>query len=365
MIACDAEFLSYAIRQAQRGLGRTWPNPSVGCALVKDGQVIAIAHTADGGRPHAETIALQMAGAMARGATAYVSLEPCAHHGKTPPCSQALIDAGIARVVVGARDPDPRVNGQGIALLERAGIEVITDHPTIGSWEDPNRGFFSRIQKHRPYVTMKIATDACGQMVDPSGTVRWITGEAARAHGHGLRNQADAVLTGIGTVLADNPMLNVRLPGIRHDRLVRIVADRQLRLPLNSQLVRTARLQPTWVFTTPAAIEQAASHATELREAGVTLHALDAITPTSMLKALAAEGITRLLVEAGPMLSNVFIQLKQVDTLYWYRAPLRLGDTGNSTMHALDSSLRDVSRQAMVTTIPCGDDRCEVRELGN
>ncbi len=356
----DAHFLAHAIRLGERGLGRTWPNPSVGCVIVKNNQIIAAAHTAETGRPHAETIALASSGADARGATAYVSLEPCAHHGNTPPCAQALIDAGVARVVIAAMDPDPRVNGKGAAMLEAAGIAV--EKILLPAAAGSHRGFFSRVEKNRPYVMMKLATSLDGCMADASGNSQWITGPAARAHGHGLRNQVDAVLTGIGTALADDPMLNARLPGLSHDRLVRIVADRTLRVMVESQLVRTAEMQATWVITSTDAIEQRASHATELRERGVNIIALEDTSPSAMLTALASAGITKVLVEAGPTLSTAFIAANCVDTLYWYRAPILLGAAGNCAIHALDSSIH-APRHTLSASFPIGIDRCDILEF--
>ncbi len=360
-MSVDQQFLNYAIRLGLRGLGRTWPNPSVGCVLVKDGIIIATARTADGGRPHAETIALASAGDAARGATAYVSLEPCAHYGKTPPCAQALIDAGIARVVFGAIDPDSRVSSQGFTMLEAAGVTV--EKLLLPAAAGSHRGFFSRIQKNRPHVTMKLATSLDGQIADANGQSQWITAPRARAHGHLLRYQSDAILTGIGTVLADDPMLNVRLPGLAHPRLVRIVADRNLRLPLNSQIVCTAEQEPVWIITTPEGIEQQASHATELRERGVNMIALEAISPASILTALAEAGITRLLVEAGPTLSTAFIADHRVDTLYWYRAPITLGGAGNPAIAALDCALKTAPRHRFTDAMTLGDDRCDIVEF--
>jgi len=233
----------------------------------------------------------------------------------------------------------------------------------MGGGASPHRGFFSRIQRHRPYVMMKLATSADGRMTDGAGNSQWITGEVARAHGHGLRSQADAVLTGIGTVLADDPMMNVRLPGIHHPRLVRVVADRQLRLPLDCQFVRTVEAQPTWVITTPEAIEQAASHASDLRERGVSIIALAEITPITILTALAEAGITRLLVEAGATLSTAFLAAGAVDTLYWYRAPMLLGGAGQAAILPLETTLQTAPRHRLVASIALGEDRCDQWEM--
>ena len=362
MSAHDPHFLAHAIRLGARGLGRTAPNPSVGCVLVKNDIILATAVTGDGGRPHAETIALHAAGNAARGATAYVSLEPCAHHGKTPPCAEALINAGIARVVIAALDPDPRVAGRGIAMLEAAGIAV--EQKLSPEAARLHRGFFKRLVTSMPYVALKLATSLDGYMADSSGQSRWITGEPARAHGHRLRAQVDAMVTGIGTVLADDPELTARLPGLTHPNLERVICDRKLRLPLKSNLVRSANRQPTWVITTAEAIEQAASHATELREAGVKFCVTEehALSPATILRTLGAEGITRVLIEAGPTLSTAFLAANAVDTLYWYRAPKLFGNTGAAAITALDTSVADPASWRLVEGFTFGDDQCHCYE---
>ena len=332
----DTAFLAHAARLAERGLGRTWPNPTVGCVIVQGDTIVGAARTADGGRPHAETQAMAMAGNAARGATAYVTLEPCAHHGKTPPCVQALIDAGVARVVIGYEDPDPRVSGKGIAMLQAAGIEVALS--TIHHPPSTNRGFFRRVTHGMPYVSMKLATSSDFFMARNDAGGQWLTGEFARQHGHRIRAQHDAILTGIGTALADDPRLDVRPPIAQHPSFVRVVADRNLRLPLASKLVKTASTQPVWLLTHTDAIEQNASHATELRERGVKFLVVEdaALTPETILKTLAAEGITRLLIEAGPTLSAAFLAQNRVDTLHWYRAPFALGNAGAAPINALE-----------------------------
>ena len=340
----DTHFLHHALRLAERGLGHTWPNPTVGCVLVKDDVILAATRTADSGRPHAETLALAIAGNAARGATAYVSLEPCAHHGKTPPCAQALIDAGVARVVIGCVDPDPRVQGKGATMLRAAGIDVeFIDMPEAARL---NRGFFRRITQGLPYVAMKLATSQDHFMARNDGATQWLTGEFARQHGHALRAQFDCIVTGIGTVLADDPLLTVRPPIAPHPTLVRVVADRQLRLPLTSKLVKTANTHPLWLITSAEAVELAASHATELREAGVKFLVVEdtALAPRTLLSALAAEGITRVLIEAGPTLSASFLAAGMVESMHWYRAPMTLGNAGKSPMDALNSSLTDAVR---------------------
>ena len=359
----DQQFLAHAVRLGLRHLGRTAENPSVGCVLVRDGRVLAASVTAPGGRPHAEALALQQAGEAARGATAYVTLEPCAHHGKTPPCAEALIKAGIARVVYAVADADARVAGRGASMLRDAGVDVL--QLPLPAAQALHRGFLRRVQHGLPEVLMKLATSADGQMRDAHGISQWITGAHARQHGHLLRSTVDAVLTGIGTVLADDPQLTARLPGDAHPTLLRAVADRQLRLPITAQLVRSAEAQPTCVFTTPEGVESNASHATELRERGVILHVLEAadFTPMQMLRRLAAGGINRVLVEAGPALSTSFLAARAVDTLHWYRAPMLLGSGGSPAIGPLEAGLATAPRARCVAQFSLGDDACCVYEM--
>lgn len=355
----DLHFLYHAIRMGARGLGHTWPNPSVGCVMVKDEYVIAAATTADTGRPHAEALALESAGNEATGATAYVSLEPCAHEDTTPSCAKALIKARVARVVIGANDPDPRTNGKGIALLREAGVAV--DTIVLPEAAQLYRGFFRRMHHGLPYVAMKLATSADNYMAYAAGSPQWLTGEAARRHAHGIRGTMDAILTGIGTVLADDPQLTCRLPGAENPYLVRVVADRNLRLPLDCQLVKSARKQPTWVVTTTSAMEAAAAHATDLSATGVVFLAVEDrdLSPISILQALGTQGLTRVMIEAGPALSSTFLKTTCVDRLYWYRAPMMLGSAGASPIRALETTPRETTR------LTIGDDTCDTYELGS
>lgn len=322
--------MQHALRLGARGLGQCWPNPSVGCIIVKDNQIISAARTGQFGRPHAETEALvqagNSAGSSALGATAYVTLEPCAHVGHTPSCAKALIDAGIARVVIATTDNDPRVAGKGIAMLKRAQIEV-----EIGVCEKEaqlaHRGFFKNIEYRLPYTALKIATSLDGAIADSAGQSQWITSTQARLHANALRARYDAILTGIGTVLADDPMLTCRLSGMQEQSPVRVVLDTHLRLPLDAQLVKTAALFPTWVITSTTSIDLHASHAHELREQGVTIlthDSLSRITPYNALTLLANEGLTRVLIEAGSELSGAFMETRLIDRIYWYRAPILL-----------------------------------------
>ena len=244
----DGRFMALALRLAERGLGRTWPNPAVGCVVVKDGRVVGRGWTQPGGRPHAEVEALSRAGARALGATVYVSLEPCAHYGRTPPCTMALIHAGVRRVVAATLCPDRRVDGKGVAQLRQAGIEV--DLGLMGAEAEAlNAGFLLKERAGRPLVTLKLATSLDGRIATRTGASRWITGEAARARGHWLRATHDALMIGSGTALADDPSLTCRLPGLEARSPVRVVLDGRLRLPATSRLAATAGAVATWLFT--------------------------------------------------------------------------------------------------------------------
>ncbi|MBN8543872.1 MAG: bifunctional diaminohydroxyphosphoribosylaminopyrimidine deaminase/5-amino-6-(5-phosphoribosylamino)uracil reductase RibD [Alphaproteobacteria bacterium] len=350
----DEHFMHHALRVGARHLGRTMPNPSVGCVIVKDGHVLAASVTGVGGRPHAETLALDAIGTAAKGATAYVTLEPCAHHGKTPPCAEALIKAGITRVFIAATDADPRVSGQGVAMLKAAGI-----HVTLLEMAHPHQGFFRRLQHGLPLVTMKIATSSDGAMHDGTGGRTKITGDVAQRHGHLLRGRSEAILTGVGTVLADDPELTCRIKGYEHPSLVRVIADRQLRTPLTSKLVRSAEAQPTCIITLADTLERAGSHAIELREKGVNIIALEELSPRSISAALAKMGISRLMVEAGPRLSNAFIAANLVDRLYWYKAPQIIGRTETDLL----AGIAKTPRHARSEALNLGADTLEILEF--
>jgi diaminohydroxyphosphoribosylaminopyrimidine deaminase / 5-amino-6-(5-phosphoribosylamino)uracil reductase len=345
-----------ALALARRGLGNVWPNPAVGCVLVADGRVVGRGWTQPGGRPHAETEALARAGDAARGSTAYVTLEPCSHHGKTPPCAEALIAAGVARVVVACRDPDPRVDGRGLAALRQAGIEIVEG---VGGAEAEalNAGFFLRVRENRPFVTLKLAGSLDMRIATASGESKWITGEAARARAHRLRADHDAVLAGSGTVLADDPALDARLPGLADPRRVRVVADGRLRVPASAQLVRTARAQPTWILT-----RQDAGDASALTSAGVDVVRLESLDPRAMLGALAARGITRLLIEGGGTLAASFLRDRLVDRLAIFRAGIALGGDGLSGVAPLGATkLAQAPRFRLESVERVGDDTLEFR----
>jgi diaminohydroxyphosphoribosylaminopyrimidine deaminase/5-amino-6-(5-phosphoribosylamino)uracil reductase len=318
-----------ALALARRGLGSVWPNPAVGCVIARDGRVVGRGWTQPGGRPHAETEALARAGDAAKDATAYVTLEPCCHWGRTPPCADALIAAGLSRVVVALEDPDPRVAGGGLARLRAAGLAVEAGLCAAEAAEI-NAGFFQRMRLGRPLVTLKLATSLDGRIATPSGTSRWITGPPARERAHLLRATHDAVLVGTDTVIADNPQLTCRLPGLGGHSPVRVVIDRQLRVPFAARLVTEARATPTWVVTLSSA-DQARQQA--LRDAGVVVIAAEPdaagrIDLGMALGLLGQEGLTRLLVEGGGRLAAALLQGGLVDRLVWFHAPLLLGGDG-------------------------------------
>jgi diaminohydroxyphosphoribosylaminopyrimidine deaminase/5-amino-6-(5-phosphoribosylamino)uracil reductase len=316
----DHTHMAAAIALAARGLGQTWPNPSVGCVIASPhGHVIARARTAAGGRPHAETQALALAGARARGATAYVSLEPCAHHGQTPPCADGLVAAGIARVVIAVRDPDPRVDGAGIARLRQAGIEV-RENLLAAQASEGLAGFLTRLRLGRPLVTLKLATTLDGRIATAAGQSRWITGPAARRAVHALRGRHDAVMTGIGTVLADDPDLTCRLPGYATRPTLRVLADTDARVPPAARLIRDGSRAPTWVLHARGTPPEAPG-VTALRvpagQGGLNLHAA--------LQALGARGLTSVLVEGGAALAAGLLRADLIDRIAWFHAPALLG----------------------------------------
>jgi len=325
--------MAAALGLARRGLGRTWPNPSVGCVIVaREGRVVGRGHTQPGGRPHAETEALKEAGAAAKGSTAYVSLEPCAHHGKTPPCAEALVAAGIARCVVAATDPDPRVAGGGIAILEQAGIEVVRDVLREEAVE-LNAGFFQRVTQGRPLVTLKLATSLDGKIATLGGESKWVTGPEARAFGHQLRATHDAILVGSGTVLADDPELTCRLPGLEGQSPIRVVLDTRLRLPLSAKLAKSG----TWLVTSD---DHSESVLAPYQKAGLEVLTAKvgeggSLDVPAVLEALGDRGLTRLLVEGGAGVATGLIAADLVDRLAWFQAPLVIGNDGMAAIAPL------------------------------
>lgn len=323
-----------ALSLGRRGLGRCAPNPAVGCVIVRDGRIVGRGWTQAGGRPHAEVVALAQAGAAARGATAFVTLEPCAHHGQTPPCAAALIEAGIARVVVALGDPDPRVDGGGIAMLHAAGIVVDT-----GLCADEARadlaGFLSRVTRDRPMVTLKLASSFDGRIATASGDSQWITGAEARRHVHAMRATHDAVMIGAGTARADDPSLSVRGLGVDHQP-IRVILSRHLDLPLDSQLARTARDIPVWICHGHRAAPELVS---AWAGVGAEMIAVDdmqgALDPAAVLHALGGRGLTRVYCEGGGGLAASLLVAGLVDELVGYTAGVALGAEGRPSLAAM------------------------------
>ncbi len=325
----DFTHMRAAIALARRGLGDVWPNPTVGCVIVKGGRVVGRGWTQPGGRPHGETEALARAGAAALGAAAFVSLEPCCHWGKTPPCADALIAAGLARVVIPIEDPDPRVSGQGIARLRAAGVVVETGLCADEAAE-VNAGFLLRMREGRPLVTLKLATTLDGRIASHAGESQWITGQLARDRAHALRASHDAVMVGSNTVIADDPLLTCRLPGLAHRSPLRIVVDSRLRVPLTTRVVAEARQVPTWFLTLRGGdpLRQEA-----FRACGVELIEVDADNGVGVdigqgLRALGGRGLTRVLAEGGSHLAASLLRDRLVDRLAWFRAPRLIGGDG-------------------------------------
>lgn len=358
-----------ALALARRCLGNVWPNPAVGCVLVREndngeesgcraGRVIGRGWTQPGGRPHAETEALARAGVDARGSTAYVTLEPCAHHGATPPCADALIAAGVARVVAAIEDPDSRVAGRGFARLKQAGIAVVLG---VGADEaaEINAGFFLRVREGRPLVTLKLASTLDGRIAAPDGESRWITGEDARARAHVLRATHDAVMVGSGTALADDPELTCRLPGFAGKSPVRIVMDGRLRLSPESKLARTAAKTSTWVVTVAGAD---AAKKKALAVFGVDIVEVPPgadghMDAKAALVALGEKGLTRILVEGGGTLAAALLKADFVDRMAWFHAPSVLGGEGRPAIGALaHAALAEMRRFQPVARTAIGND---------
>jgi diaminohydroxyphosphoribosylaminopyrimidine deaminase / 5-amino-6-(5-phosphoribosylamino)uracil reductase len=347
-----------ALALARRGLGAVWPNPAVGCVIVKNGRVVGRGWTQPGGRPHGETEALRRAGEAARGAVAYVSLEPCCHWGRTPPCVDALVTAGVRRVVVALEDPDPRVAGEGLRRLRAAGLDVEVGLCAEEAAE-VNAGFLSRLRLGRPLVTLKFATSLDGRIATASGESQWITGPPARERAHALRASHDAIMVGTGTVIADDPQLTCRLPGLDHRSPVRVVIDRHLRIPPAARLIADARRIPTWVLTLRSA--DPARRATFLANR-ITLIDVDPdregqVDLAAALRALGERGITRLLVEGGAGLVTAFLRARLVDRLVWVHAPLVIGGEGVPAIAGLDlAALADALAFERRSTETIGDD---------
>lgn len=354
-----------ALALARRGLGNVWPNPAVGCVIVQNGRVVGRGWTQPGGRPHAETEALAMAGEGAKGATAYVTLEPCSHIGKTPPCAEALVRAGVTRVVAAMEDPDSRVSGRGFALLRQAGVDV-----TIGICEDEardlNAGFFLKIKEGRPLVTLKLASSLDGRIATRAGESKWITGPAARAAAHLLRAESDAIMVGSGTALADDPELTCRLDGMEDRSPLRIIVDGRLRLPLTSKVVTSAGDYPTWVLT----LENAdPDRIAALQDCGVDVILLPegpdhTVDLGAALLTLGESGVTRVLVEGGAHLAAGLIRAGMVDQLAWFRSSRLIGGDGLAALVGFGmDKLSQTPNFKRIDTRPIGPDVLELYKI--
>ncbi len=358
----DARFMALATTLGRRGLGRTWPNPAVGAVVVgAGGQILGRGWTQPGGRPHAETEALRRAGAACRGATLYTSLEPCSHHGKTPPCADAIVAAGIARVVSALEDPNPEVAGAGHwRMAER---EIVVD-VGLGAAEARrvHAGHIRRIRSGRPHITLKLAVSADGKAGLAGRRPAKITGEAVWQRVHLLRAMNDAVLTGIGTVLADDPLLTCRLPGMNARSPVRVVLDRDMRLPANSRLATTAAEAPVWIVAgeqgSDRLDESMKINGLDVMLAAKNEHGLDL---PAVLQLLARRGMTRAMVEAGPRLAAAFIKADLVDEAVLFRAPgVVIGSDGIDALEGLPlTALTQSPRLKSLGVEPAGSDTAE------
>lgn len=348
--------MSLALSLGRRGQGRVWPNPAVGCVIVQGARIIARGWTQPGGRPHAEVEALRQAGEAARGATVYVTLEPCAHHGKTPPCAEALIAAGVARVVVAVGDSDTRVDGKGIEMLRAAGIDVTTGVGATRAQVD-HAGFFSRVEVGRPMVTLKLANSFDGRIATGTGESQWITGPEARRVVHAMRMRHDAVMVGGGTARKDDPGLTVRDLGVTHQP-VRVVLSRRLDLPLMGQLARTAGEVP--VILCHGADADAALAQT-WRDLGATLLPCAVkgtqLDPADALRQLGAHGLTRVFCEGGGALAASLIEADLVDELVGFTAGVVIGAEGLPGIGAMGlSKLAAAPRYALKDVRAVGPD---------
>ncbi|WP_299303434.1 bifunctional diaminohydroxyphosphoribosylaminopyrimidine deaminase/5-amino-6-(5-phosphoribosylamino)uracil reductase RibD [uncultured Litoreibacter sp.] len=352
----DARWMALALSLGRRGMGRVWPNPAVGCVIVKDGRVLGRGWTQDGGRPHAETVALAQAGGAARGADVFVTLEPCAHTGKTPPCCDALIAAGVARVVVAISDPDERVAGQGLARLRAAGIDVVTGVLAQDAKQD-HAGFLLRIEQHRPFVTLKLAMSLDGRIATASGESQWITGPEARRAVHAMRVRHDAVMVGAGTARADAPSLTVRGLGVARQP-VRVVLSRTLDVPRSGPLFDTAQTVPVWLVHCREAPPEARK---AWADAGARLLEGADGTVASALQALAAQGLTRVFCEGGGAVAASLLEAGLVDELVVFHAGLVLGAGGVAGVAALpDGALGAAPRWSLQRTQQIGADTLQV-----
>jgi diaminohydroxyphosphoribosylaminopyrimidine deaminase / 5-amino-6-(5-phosphoribosylamino)uracil reductase len=363
-LAEDRRFMTLALALGRRGLGRTWPNPAVGAVIVKNGEIIARGWTQPGGRPHAEIEALRRAGAMARGATLYVTLEPCSHHGKSPPCADAVIASAIARVVSAMEDPNPEVGGRGHARLRSAGL-VVDVGIEVATAKRDHAGHIRRMRHGRPQVMLKLAMSADGKVAGAKRQRIAITGNAVRDRVHLMRARSDAIMIGIGTALADDPVLTCRLPGMDKTSPTRVVLDSGLRLPIRSRLVASARDTPLWII---AGKDAPIASETALRQSGAEVMRVaeknGRLDLHEALRLLAARGITRLMVEGGPTVASALIETDLIDQAVFFHSPMVIGEAGVPALEApadqlLKEHLKCVSAESV------GPDRQDSYERGS
>ncbi len=348
--------MCHALALGRRGLGKTWPNPAVGCVVVKDGHIVGRGWTQPSGRPHAEVVALNQAGSKACGADVYVTLEPCAHVGHTPPCASTLIKAKVARVFVALGDPDLRVNGQGLAMLREAGIEVFTDLCAQEARFD-HQGFLLRVTQNRPMLTLKMASSWDGRIATKTGESQWITGPQARRFVHAMRSNHDAVLVGAGTVRADDPLLNVRDLGVDHQP-VRVVLSKDLDIPSKGRLAQSAKQSPLWVVCAENIDESkkrlwqdigAQVVSVPLKGHRIDLHAA--------LRALSGQGLTRIFCEGGGELAASLLKERLVDRLVQFSAGMALGAEARPSLGAMEvDALSCAPRFDLLHSMPVGKD---------
>lgn len=348
----DPRWMALALGLGRRGMGKVWPNPAVGCVIVSEGRVVGRGCTAPGGRPHAEPLALAQAGAAARGATIYVTLEPCSHHGKTPPCAKALIAAGVARVVTALGDPDPRVAGRGHEMLRQAGIEVVEGVLADEARRD-HTGFLSRLERGRPMLTLKLASSFDGRIATATGESRWITGAEARHWVHAERARHDAIMVGGGTARADDPALTVRGLG-DVTQPVRVVASAALDLPRGGRLAAGNGAGPLWLLHAAGADRAFWAERARLFEVGAEGGHLP---PHAIMATLGEAGLTRVFCEGGGAFAASLLAAGLVDRLIGVTAGIALGAEGRPSLGALPiAALAEAPRFRLVDSRPLGGD---------
>ncbi|WP_079528466.1 bifunctional diaminohydroxyphosphoribosylaminopyrimidine deaminase/5-amino-6-(5-phosphoribosylamino)uracil reductase RibD [Halobacillus hunanensis] len=351
----DERYMTMAIQMAKETIGQTTPNPSVAAVVVKNNQVVGLGVHVKAGEPHAEVHALRMAGEKALGAEIYVTLEPCSHFGQTPPCAQAVVDAGIKRVIIASHDPNPKVSGRGIELMKKAGLEVKTG-VLKDEADELNRAFFHFIRTKQPYVRLKSAMSLDGKIATTTGESQWITGESARKDGHSYRHRSAAILAGINTVLMDNPKLTTRIAGGGNSP-VRIVLDTHLRTPSTSQVIQN-REAPTWIFTGKSVGKDEMTRFQNFSHVEVIRLATETVQVEAVLDYLGEQKLTSLLIEGGGTIADAFVRAGKVNETITYIAPKLIGGRQAMTPVAGEgiSSLAQLDNFAFLSSEQLGED---------